>query len=129
VKSNLNIKLTLEMATDIKTRIWFCQKQTEIAAIYDVSQTTISRIVHGEQWKDAPWPSGQIGALPADRINEIRTSLIITGGDSIGVDIERVISQYRDKVEEREAEIESIRDDIEEEDDDDLANAVIVKQE
>lgn len=68
----LNQRLTIEDATDIKLRLWLCEPQHEVAAIHNVSQTTISRILHGRQWYEARWPSGEVGPMPNARIKQLK---------------------------------------------------------
>jgi len=47
----------------IKDALWKGEHQKEVAERFGISQPTISRILHGEQWYEVPWPDGSLGAL------------------------------------------------------------------
>lgn len=69
----LNTKLTLEKATAIKTMLWQGRAQELIARQFGVTQTTVSRILHGKQWTSAPWPNDELGAMPLARLSKLKT--------------------------------------------------------
>lgn len=68
----LNTKLTPDDVADIKLRLWNLQPQHVVAELYNVTQTTISRIARGTQHYDVRWPNGDVGGMPAQRVREIQ---------------------------------------------------------
>lgn len=74
----MNAKLEPADVEDIKRNLWLGHRQADIATAFGISQTTVSRILRGEQYFDIPWPSGEVGPLPERRIREIQLSR--TGG-------------------------------------------------
>lgn len=55
--------INTDMARGIKRLIWAGYIQTRVAGLYGVSQTSISRIVNGEDFYDVAWPDGSTGEL------------------------------------------------------------------
>lgn len=55
--------LTFLTVKQIKDALWKGEHQKEVAERFGISQPTISRILHGEQWYDVPWPDASLGAL------------------------------------------------------------------
>lgn len=72
----LNVRLDEQTARDIKSLLWNGSTQDAIAAHYNISQTTVSRIVRGKQWFKAPWPNGDVGPMPREKAIERKV-----GGD------------------------------------------------
>lgn len=50
---NGNARLTTQQVFEIRAST---DRQVELAARYNVTQTTISKIRLGQLWKDGPWP-------------------------------------------------------------------------
>jgi len=56
--------LTLAEATEIKQLIWDGSlTQHEIGEKFEISQSTVSHIVWGRSYPEAPWPNKQTGAI------------------------------------------------------------------
>lgn len=68
----LNTKLNLARATEIKALLWEGHRQEAIADHLGLSQTTISRILHGKQWTAAKWPDGSPGQMPVAKVLDIQ---------------------------------------------------------
>ena len=78
--------------------------QYEIAKRFDVSQPTISYILHGYAWRDILWPDGSQGAMPLSRWNEIKSKK----QDHL---IDPAIRDLSDQVTRRLIEKEALEDD------------------
>ena len=76
-ETRLNVRLDDQTAKDIKTLLWHGSTQDAIASHYKISQTTVSRIVRGKQWFKAPWPNGDIGAMPREKAIERKVSGLV----------------------------------------------------
>ena len=68
----MNTKLDAAQAAQIKQLLWNNTPQDYIARRFKISQTTVSRILHGRQWTGAEWPNGAVGAMPTSRMLELR---------------------------------------------------------
>src|SRR5882672_394589 len=63
--------LWINEATEIKLLLREGYPQAEIAARFKVSQATVSRILTGDQWADAPWPDGSTDGASFELMGEI----------------------------------------------------------
>ena len=77
--------LSLGEAIEIKQELWDgVTTQSQIALSYLITQATVSRILNGFQWQEAPWPDGSGGPMPESRRGTIYTERnIILGAKSL----------------------------------------------
>ena len=67
-------RLSLGEAIEIKQELWDgVITQSQLALSYLITQATVSRILNGIQWQEAPWPNGEEGAIPELRRKHIYT--------------------------------------------------------
>ena len=100
MEPNLNRRLDEATVLSIKALFWEGATQDALAERFNVSQTTISRIIRGKQWADVNWPNGERGALPLEKIMERKVFGLSTKGARTYIDegaIENVKQAFKDK--------------------------------
>jgi len=86
-ETRLNVRLDDQTAKDIKTLLWHGSTQDNIASTYKISQTTVSRIVRGKQWFKAPWPNGDVGPMPREKVIERKVGSNMYSGNTRLTDV------------------------------------------
>ena len=65
-----DLQIRKDKVAEIKLALWEGSlSQTVIAAKFDISQATISRIYRGVSWRWLPWPDGTQGGFPQTRLD------------------------------------------------------------
>ncbi len=64
---DFRLRLTDDAVVEIKQRLWNGERHIDVAALFKVSPTSISRIAHGSQRYNTPWPDGSLGRMPIQR--------------------------------------------------------------
>lgn len=63
--------LDIETVLEMKKVLWNGMSHDRVAAIFDISQTHVSRICNGRAWPEIEWPDRTIGGMKPERKMQI----------------------------------------------------------